>query len=190
MLTKKILFFLSISSAGLLLGSCSSTVKSWKAPGADFKRYKTYAWAPPGDTTLTMNRPEKLFAGTIYLYANQELHKKGMTMVKAKPDAVFMFDTQTDNRTRYTQAPTLSVGVGYGGPGYYVGGMAPVAGGEITAVPYQEGRLIIEMFDTRTKRILWRGWAEESLDNNSDLNKIIKDVIRNMMYSLPLKQKK
>ena len=185
----KNLVFLSLVIALLSMGSCSSTVKSWKAPGADFKRYKTYSWAAPGDTTLTMSRPEKLFAGTIYLYANEALQKKGMIMVKTRPDAVFMFDTQTENRMMYTQAPTLSLGFGYGGPGYYVGGMAPVAGGEISAVPYQQGRLIIEMFDTKTKRILWRGWAEESLDNNSDINKIIKDVIRNMMYTLPVKQK-
>lgn len=190
MKTKNFLNILVAALTAFVLSNCSDLhYHSWKAPGADFKKYKTYAWVAPGDTTLTMRRDDKLFAGTIYLYANQELAKKGMIMVKEKPDVVFMFDTQVQDMTRYTQAPTLSMGVGYGGPGYYVGGMAPIAGGEISVVPYQEGRLIIEMFDVRTKRMLWRGWAEDSLDNNSDVSKILKDVIRNMMYTLPLKQK-
>lgn len=191
MKTKNHLNLLFIVTA-CLLSACSESLHfhHWKAPGADFNKYSTYAWVAPGDTVLTMVRNDKLFAGTIYLYANQELAKKGMIMVKENPDAVFMFDTQVQDMTRYTQAPTLSMGVGYGGPGYYVGGMAPIAGGEISVVPYQEGRLIIEMFDVRTKRMVWRGWAEDSLDNNTDLSKELKDVIRNMMYTLPVKQKK
>ena len=136
-----------------------------------------------------MERKDKLFAGTIYLYANEELKKKGMVMVKSKPDVVFMFDTQVEDHMRYTQSATLSVGVGYGGPGYYVGGSVPVAGGKITEVPYQEGRLIIEMFDARSGKILWRSWAQKTLDYKSDLNIIIKNAMKDMMYTLPIKHK-
>src|SRR4249920_3247531 len=110
---KNIIIFLFLCAAGHLQ-SCSESVHTWKFPGADFKEYKTYAWAAPGDTTLTMVRNDKLFAGTIYLFANKELTKKGMVMVKARPDAVFMFDTQVEGRTRYEQGATLSVGVAYG----------------------------------------------------------------------------
>ncbi len=190
-MTKNVFTIILICISLFFLQSCSdsSHASVWKANGVDFKKYKTYAWVAPGDTTLTMRRDDKLFAGTIYLYANEQLKKKGMVMVKSKPDAVFMFDTQVQDRTKYTQAPTLSVGVGYGGPGYYVGGSVPVAGGQITATPFQEGRLIIEMFDTRSTELVWRGWAQKSLDYSTDLNKVIKYAVKDIFFRLPVKHK-
>lgn len=187
---KNIPLLLLTSYTVYFFSSCSSyKAASWKSSEADFKKYKTFAWAAPGDTTLTMIRNDKLFAGTIYLFANEELKKKGLVMVKAKPDVVFMFDTQVEDKIRYTQSASLSLGFGYGGPGYYVGGGVPVAGGKISEVPYKNGRLIIEMFDTRSGKILWRGWAEESIDNNDDLTRLIQYAIRDIMYKLPIKHK-
>jgi hypothetical protein len=190
-MTRSIPVFLSLPAIAFLLFACSDSFHSasWKANNIDFKKYKTYAWVSPGDTTISMRRDDKLFAGTIFLYSNEELRKKGMTMVKQRPDVVFMFDTQVDDRTRYTQSPTLSMGVGYGGPGYYVGGSAPIAGGQITAVPYQEGRLIIEMFDTQTRKLVWRGWAEKSIEGSSDVSNLIKWGVRDIFYKLPVKVK-
>jgi hypothetical protein len=190
-MTRNNLYFIVALCAGCSLISCSESFQSssWKAQSADFRQYKTFAWAAPGDTALTMRRDDKLFAGTIYLYANKELKKKGMVFVKAKPDAVFMFDTQVEDRTRYSQAPSMSVGFGYGGPGYYVGGMAPVAGGQITAVPFMQGRLIIEMFDARSGKLLWRGWADRTVDSQSDMNHLFQTAIRSILYKLPVKQK-
>jgi hypothetical protein len=139
---------------------------------------------------LSMRRDDKLFAGTIYHFANLELKKKGMTLVNQHPQAVFIFDTQTQDRFKYTQSPTLNVGVAYGGPGYFVGGMAPVAGGNITAIPYKEGTLIIEMFDVRSRQLVWRGWAQAALNDTSDLNRILQRATREIFVRLPVKPKK
>ena len=183
--------FLISTLIGFLVISCSNEfhVKYDKDSSVDFQKYKTYAWAAPGDTTLTMKRNDKLFAGTIYLHSNEELKKKGMVRVTSKPDAVFMFDTQTEDRTKYTQAPTVSVGVGFGGPGYYVGGSVPVVGGQITATPYQDGRLIIEMFYARSHKLIWRGWGEKSIDSNADMDNAIKWVTKSILDKLPVKHK-
>ncbi len=189
MLKKVLVFLLGFGSALLVMSCAEGTRSTWKAKGADFKKYKTYAWVAPGDTILTMKRDDKLFAGTIYLHANEELKKKGMTLVNRRPDAVFMFDTQVEDRTRYNQSATLSVGVGYGGPGYYVGGSMPVAGGKITAVPYQEGRLIIEMFDVDSKELVWRGWVQKTVDYSSNIDQVLRWAIRDIMYYLPVKNK-
>ena len=175
----------------LLAFSCANefNVKYDKDSSRNFTNYKTYAWAAPGDTILTMIRNDKVFAGTIHLYANEELKKKGMVRVTAKSDAVFMFDTQVEDKTKYSQSATLSVGVGYGGPGYYVGGSVPVAGGQITATPYKDGRLIIEMFDARSHKLIWRGWGEKSLNNTEDLSKAIKWATKSILDKLPVKHK-
>src|SRR5258706_1380796 len=98
---------------------------------ADFKSYTSYAWIAPGDSVLNRHRPDKLFGGFIMHTVNQELKKKGMAIDTVRPSALFVFHTKVQEKTMYTQGATLSVGVGVAGPGYYAGGMAPVAGGEI-----------------------------------------------------------
>src|SRR6478736_6261668 len=116
----------------------------------DLNKYKSYAWIAPGDSILNRQRPDKVFGGFIMYIVNQELKAKGMAIDTVRPAALFVFHTQVQNQTKYTQSPTLSVGVAVAGPGYYVGGMAPVAGGEITESTYQKGALSFEMFDTQT----------------------------------------
>ncbi len=162
---------------------------SWKAKGVDFNKYKSYAWLAPGDSALNTRRDDKLYAGSIQYESNLALKKKGMVLKTEEPDAIFMFDTLLENHVKYTQAPTLSVGVAYGGPGYYVGGMVPVAGGQITADPYQKGILIIYMFDVQSRQLIWQGAASGSIDYSTDVGAIIKKGCHDIFFYLPIKHK-
>ena len=168
--------------------SCSNGIhtSSWRAKGVDLKKFKSYAWLAPGDSALNTRRDDKLYAGTIQAVANESLKHKGMILKSDNPDAIFMFDTRLEDHMKYTQSPTLSVGVGYGGPGYYVGGMAPVAGGEITAEAYQKGMLIIEMYDVQTRELVWRGTAASALDYRSDIVAIIRKAVKDLFIYLPI----
>lgn len=182
-----------------LLVSCSSSTKtsSWKAKGVDLKPYKSYAWLAPGDTTLGLRRDDKLYAGTIQQAADAELQKKGMVVDTQNPDAVFIFDTRLEDHVRYSQSPTVSVGVGvgvgapgyYGGPGYYMGGSVPVAGGEITADYYKQGTLIIDMYDLKTNKLLWRGFAKKDIDYTTDMDYTLRKAIHDIFIYLPIKHK-
>ncbi|MBS1976519.1 MAG: DUF4136 domain-containing protein [Bacteroidetes bacterium] len=176
----------------LLLVSCAEGVhtSSWRAKGVDLNKYKTYAWLAPGDSVLNSRRDDKLYAGTIQHAADEEMKKKGMIIDVQQPDVILMFDTHLEDMMKYSQSPTVSVGVGFGGPGYYVGGMAPVAGGEITASPYKQGTLVIEMYDIRSQQPVWRGIASSGLDYQSDVQTIIQTAVRNMFMYLPIKHKK
>lgn len=84
----------------------------------DFSLYKTFAWIAPGDSILNRQRPDKLFGGFIMQTANQELKSKGLAVDTVQPAAIFIFHTKVQEKTKYTQSPTLSVGVGVAGPGY------------------------------------------------------------------------
>lgn len=190
-------FFFVVIISGICC-SCSSELKtsSWRAKGVDLKQYKSYAWLAPGDTSFNRRRDDKLYAGTIVQAADAELKKKGMTVNTQSPDAVFIFDTHLEDHVHYTQSPTVSVGVGvgmapgyYGGPGYYMGGTVPVAGGEVTANYVKQGTLIIEMYDLKTNKLIWKGWASKELDYTSDVNYILRKSIRDIFIYLPIKVK-
>ncbi len=191
----KYLFFLGVAS--LLLSSCAEGIhtSSWKAKGVDLKAYKSYAWVAPGDSALGSRRDDKLFGGTIQTVADGELKAKGFVVNTQAPDAVFMFDTRLEDHVRYTQSPSVSVGFGvgspgyYGAPGYYMGGMVPVAGGDVTASYYKQGTLVIEMYDLKTSKLLWRGWASKELDETTDINYLLRKAIHDIFIYLPVKHK-
>jgi len=154
----------------------------------DFKKFKTYAWLAPGDSVLNRYRQDKLFGGTILHYANNELMERGLKMDTLNPDAIFVYGTEVGEITTYSQSPTLSVGVGVAGPGYYVGGSVPVAGGKITATTKNEGLLSYAMYDTHTTKLVWTGHMKKTFKMADDLQKIISESTKKIFKKLPLKK--
>lgn len=191
----KFLFFVGV--AGIMLSSCADGIhtSSWKAKGVDLKAYRSYAWVAPGDTALGNRRDDKLYGGSIQSYADQELKAKGFAVNTQSPDAVFMFDTRLEDHVRYSQSPSVSVGFGvgspgyYGAPGYYMGGTVPVAGGEVTASYFKQGTLIIEMYDLKTGKLLWRGWAAKDLDETVEMDLLLRKAVHDIFIYLPVKHK-
>ncbi|HZX73406.1 MAG TPA: DUF4136 domain-containing protein, partial [Cyclobacteriaceae bacterium] len=179
----------------LLIIIFSSNVRAQKISAdyeakTDFTKYKTYAWLAPGDSVLNRYRSEKLYGGFITYAANKELKERGMKLDTLRPDAIFIFDTQVEEFTQYKQGATLSLGVAVAGPGYYVGGSAPVAGGKITASTSQDGMLGFAMYDARTQKLLWLAKAEKTFSMAEDIQKIIGDVTVRIFKKLPVKKSK
>ena len=156
---------------------------------ADFKQYKTYAWLAPGDSVLNGKRLDKVYAGYIMHSANNELKEKGMVMSTDHPDAIFIFGTQVRDKTEYSQSPTLSIGVGVAGPGYYMAGSAPVAGGQITETTVTDGALTFDMYDGKTGKLVWAGGANKTFGIADDVEKIIADYSKKILKKLPIKIK-
>lgn len=182
------IIFISLS---LLLASCGGgiTSHSYKAKGVDLKKYKTVAWIKPSDPEEAARQDAKLYGELIVQLSIQELEKKGFVLDTNQPDAVFMFDSGVQDKVSYSQTPQVSVGVGFGGPYYYGGVYAPVAGGDIVQHQYQQGMLVIEMYDTKTQKLLWRGWAEEKITYQNDIEADIRTAINHIFMRLPVKHK-
>ena len=153
----------------------------------DFKNYKTFAWLAPGDSVLNAYRQDKVYAGFITYAANKEIMSRGMKPDSVGPDAIFVFNTLVNSFETYTQSPTLSIGVGVRGPGYYAGGSAPVAGGKITAHSMEAGMLVYAMYDARTGKLLWTGKGEKDFKMSQDIQKLIGDVTKRIFRKFPKK---
>lgn len=184
--------FISLTCISVL---CSLRVQSQSVTAdrdtqVDFNKFKTYAWLAPGDSVLNRYRRDKLYGGYIMYAANQELNARGMKMDTLNPDAVFMFYTSVDEITQYSQSATLSIGVGVAGPGYYVGGSAPVAGGRITATTLEDGTLKFIMYDTETGKMAWSGMANKKFKMSDDVEKIVMDYTGRIFKKFPVKKTK
>lgn len=171
----------------LLESAHAQSVKSDYDTKADFKKFKTYAWLAPGDSVLNRYRKDKLYSGSITYAANQELKNRGLKMDTLNPDAVFLFFTSVEEITTYSQTPTLSVGVGVAGPGYYVAGSAPVAGGKIIATTEEDGILKFTMYDTQTRKQVWTGMANKTFKLTDDVQQLVMDYTAKIFKKFPVK---
>lgn len=174
--------------AFMSLPSWAQSVTSDRNTQIDFKKFKTYAWIAPGDSVLNRYRRDKLYSGAITYAANMELNKRGLKMDTVNPNAIFIFYTSVDEITHYSQSATLSIGVGVAGPGYYVSGSAPVAGGKITETTVEDGSLKFVMYDTETKKIVWTGMANKQFKLTDDVEKIIMDYTAKIFKKYPVKK--
>ena len=154
----------------------------------DFKKFKTYAWLAPGDSVLNRYRRDKLFSGSITYAANAELASRGLKMDTLKPDAIFLFFTSVHEITTYSQTPTLSLGVGVAGPGYYVAGSAPVAGGKIIESTETDGVLKFAMYDTQTQKQVWTGMVDKTFKPSDDVNQLVMDYTAKIFKKYPAKK--
>ena len=170
------------------LDSSAQSVKVDYDTNVDFKKFKTYAWLAPGDSVLNRERLDKVYGGTITYTANQELKGRGMKVSSSQPDAIFVFYTSMQEITTYSQSPTLSIGVGVAGPGYYVGGSVPVAGGNITAHTKEDGTLKYAMYDTQTGKMAWSGMIQKKFEMSDDIEKLLIDNTVKIFKKYPLKK--
>jgi hypothetical protein len=188
---KRILTLTSVAFT-LLLFSCSSALNTFSESdkSTDFQKYTTYAWLPPDTSAANIHiAAEKMYGNLIVANSNEELKKKGMVLDNKNPDAVFRFSFGLNSKVEYRQSPTVSIGVGYGGPGYYAAAAVPVAGGNVTAHRADEVFLIIEMLDTKTGYVIWTSGIRKNVDNTGDSKKNLKLAIQSIFSRLKIKHK-
>lgn len=182
-------YFAFFFSLFLFITGHAQPVRSDHDVKTDFKKFKTFAWLAPGDSVLNRPRHDKLYGRAITHFANQELISRGLTPDAVKPDAIFVFYTSVEESIIYSQSPTLNVGVGVGGPGYFVAGSAPVAGGKITSRSTEDGTLKYAMYDTETRQQVWWGMAKRQIKMSDDIEKLLSDYTARIFRKFPLKKK-
>lgn len=175
----------------IMVSGCGSVMKtySYQPKGQKFDEYKTYAWVNLKHFVSEDQENEKRYARFILEHSDAEIRAKGFKLDTISPQVVFQFDTKIEKRVSYNRTPSVSVGIGFGGPGYYVGGAVPVSGGQVIANQYEEGVLTIEMLETQTGRVLWRGWAEEQVSFETDLEEDLQRAIKQIFMRLSVKHK-
>jgi len=126
---------------------------------ANFTLYKTYSWEH-------VETKDPLNVDRIKHAVNTVLAARGWTMVDSGADvAVVAMEITRDQQTLNTFYDGLGGGWGwrrFGGGGF----------GEATTTTdtYTVGTVVVDLFDTKTKQLIWRGSASDTLSNNSDKN--------------------
>jgi hypothetical protein len=126
---------------------------------ADFTQYKTYSWEH-------VQTKDPLFIDRIKSAVNAALAAKGWTQVDSGGDvSIIAIQTTQEQQTLNTFYDGFGGGWGwrrFGGGGF----------GEATTTTdtYKVGTLVVDLYDTKTKQLLFRGSSSDTLSNNSNKN--------------------
>jgi len=165
---------ISIASIFFLAGiSSGQQVKTDYDRNANFGQYKTYTW----EQVKTQN---DLLVERIKNAVDTALQAKGWTQVESGGDvSVVAMEMTRDEQTLTTFYD------GFGG-GWRWRGFGDFGEATTTTDRYKVGTLVIDLFDTKTRKLLWRGTASDTLSNNSDKNiKKLNKGVQKMFRHFP-----
>jgi hypothetical protein len=154
---------LALVSMGILLlfaGKLSAQeVKTDYDRSVNFAQYKTYSWEH-------VKTKDPLDIDRIKAAVNAALSAKGWTQADSGGEVSIVAIEMTQNEQTLN---TFYDGLG-GGWGWRRFGGGGFGEATTTTETYKVGTLVVDLFDAKTKTLLWRGSASDTLSNNSNTN--------------------
>lgn len=153
--------------------SSAEQVKTDYDRNADFSRYKTYSWE-------NVHTQDPLWVDRIKGAVNSALAAKGWTQVESGGDICIMaMEMTNEHRTLNTYYDNF----GGGWRWRWGGGFGTATTTEET---YTVGTLVIDLFDTNSKMLVWRGSASDTISRRSDRNiKNLDKSVQKMFSHFP-----
>jgi hypothetical protein len=146
--------------AGMLLFSATvfgQQVKTDYDRATDFAQYKTYTWEK-------VQTKDVLWVGRVKSAVSKALAAKGWTE-EPTGGQVVAIETTRNQQTLNTFYDGFGGGWGwrrFGGGGF--------GDATTTTETYQVGTLVVDLFDAKSKSLIWRGSASDTLSDKSDKN--------------------
>jgi hypothetical protein len=171
----------SIAVLGLTVSACATmTVSSHVERGLDFTQYHTWQWAPAdalpaSDTRLDNPFFQDHFQGAV----ERELEARGL--VKTESDA-----GMPDLLVHYHANIAPRMSVNRGDQSY---GACYDEDCAVRVLENEVGTIVLDVVDARTNRLIWRGWAQNSiegvLDHPKRFQSRISEAVQRMFVRFP-----
>jgi hypothetical protein len=174
-----ILFSIAMFFA-LIAASFAEQVKTDYDHNANFGQYRTYSWEK-------VQTKDPLLVNRIKDAVNGALTAKGWTQVDSGGDvsivAVEITQEQQTLNTFYD-----GFGGGWGWRRFGGGGFGDAT---TTTETYKVGSLVVDLFDAKTKTLVWRGSSSDTLSDNAQKNtKNLDKGVQKMFAHFPPEEKR
>lgn len=178
---RNLLRAIGVGVAALLVAGCATMrVSSHADRGLIWSKYRTFDWGPadalpPGDPRLDKDPYFKdRVAGAIEkAMAGHGFNRSAST---ERPDLLIHYHAAITDRFEVDQIDH--------GHGYCT---TEDCGSRVTR--YEAGTLVVDIIDAATNVLIWRGWAQDSVEgvlgNRDRLRRRIDDSVERMFVSLP-----
>jgi hypothetical protein len=172
--------FLVPAIGALVLAGCATmNVSSHIRSGIDFTRFRTYDWGPAdalptGDPRLDQ---DPFFKDHLTGAVEKQLALRGLERSDAgTPDLLIHYHASINRRFNVMGADNQY--------GYCSDEQC-----QEWVVDYEAGTLVLDFVDPRTNRVVWRAWAQDSVENslkNPDrMEKMINQAVTRMFSLFP-----
>jgi hypothetical protein len=134
-----------------------------------FSQYHTYAWAPDNANQIQ----NSILAQQAKSDIDSAMQGKGLQLVQESqnPDLILTASGGLKQQTSYQAWGMRGIGGGMGG---------------ITPEQNVIGTMIIDLYDAKTKSLVWRGIAENTLSNNGNKNsQMVSKAVAKMFKQWP-----
>lgn len=160
------------------VGCATMNVSSHIERDVNFAEYVTYDWGPPdnlpvGDPRLDNN---PFFNDYLQGAIEKRMAAKGFERAAAgQADLLIHYHASVSQKLDVYEADNKY--------GYCYGDCSP------QIVDYEQGTLVVDLVDARTKKVVWRGWAQDTMsgviDNQKRLEQQVDEGVTKMMLLLP-----
>ena len=136
---------------------------------ASFAQYHTYAWGSNNDNQIQNSILTQVAQQDI----NTAMEGKGLQMVQESqnPDLILTASGGMKRQTSYSAWGMRGIGGG-------MGGISPEQSVEAT--------LIVDLYDAKTKSLVWRGIGQNTLNNNGNKNQeMVEKAVQKMFKQWP-----
>ena len=163
-----------------IAASFAQQVKTDYDHNANFGQYRTYSWEK-------VQTKDPLLVDRIKDAVNGALTAKGWTQVDSGADvSIVAMEITQQQQTLNTFYDGLGGGWGwrrFGGGGF--------GDATTTTETYQVGSLVVDLFDAKTKTLIWRGSSSDTLSNNAQKNtKNLDKGVQKMFAHFPPEEKR
>ncbi len=172
---KAIKMFFVLSLIGFTV-SCSTAfdVKYNYDPQADFSDLKTFDWMPAPEKASI----DSLVVQHVKNAVNAELKTKGLMMTSNNPDFLI-----AELIVKKDQAHVVVTDRGYNWGNREYRGI-----GRKLTYQYEEGSLILDFVDTKSKILIWRGVVKteiQNVDTPEERGKLINAAVKEILKKYP-----
>ena len=134
-----------------------------------FSGYHTYAWGSNNQNQIQ----NSILAQVAQQDIDSAMQAKGLQKVQESqnPDLILLASGGMKQQTSWSAWGMRGIGGGMGG---------------ITPQQNVEATMIVDLHDTKTQSLVWRGIAQDTLSNNGDKNqKLVQNAISKMFKQWP-----
>ena len=157
---------------GLLFAVCAvasaQDIRFNYLQGTDFSKYKTYKWV----RVPKAQYPNDILDEQIMRAIDTQLAAKGLTKTEDNPDLYVTYQAAVNQEKQWNSFSSGGDYWGWGGWGGW-GGMSTTT---TTSKTINIGTLNVDLYDTGTKKQVWRGAASKTLGSGKDPAKVNKNL--------------
>ena len=180
---KRLGFVVVVAALLMIVGSCSSTRYIVDQDTRhDFSSYSSYAWfqlASPPDKAEPPTEANTILTRRIRWAIDGELTTKGLEPAPVG-DADFLVTYSLVLQSRmvmYHTGWSMPMG-GWGWGGGWSGGRSSLE-------TYTEGTIVVDVLDTKTRTLVWRGIAENAFRKPNPNDEKVAKIIAKVMQDFP-----